>query len=166
MKQILLFIETRSTQFASGLAMLFLALAVVCGAVQVIARFVFNHPADWTEVLTRVSLIWMVYLGTALALRQGALVSVDLFYRLCKGRAKRAAELAITACTLSMLFVMIYYGGLVAWKIRFQEIAGLEISMSWAYLAIPTGALFSVLAVLGRYFDPARAAADELGTAQ
>ena len=141
MKKLLFALEAKTTALASGGAMLFLALAVACGAIQVVARFVFNHPADWTEVLTRIALIWMVYLGTALALRQGALVSVDLFYRMCKGRTKKFAELAIMACTLSMLGVMTWFGLSVAWKIRFQEIAGLEVSMSWAYLAIPVGAI-------------------------
>jgi TRAP-type C4-dicarboxylate transport system permease small subunit len=49
---------------------------------------------------------------------------------------------------------MAYWGAQIAWRIRFQSIAGLEISMSWAYLAIPIGAAFAAIAVLAQFFDP------------
>ena len=30
---------------------------------QIVTRFVIQEPAEWTEVLIRFSLIWMVFLG-------------------------------------------------------------------------------------------------------
>lgn len=162
----LLAIESKSTLIAGAAANLLLLLAVACGTIQVFARFVFQQPTDWTEVLTRFVLIWMVYLGTGVALRAGALVSVDLFFRMCSGRWKRAAEALIVACVLVFLVVIGWYGAQLTWRIRFQEVAGLEVSMSWAYLAIPVGAAFSAIAALGRFYDPSRAQANELETAQ
>lgn len=148
--------ERRTTAVATVLAQCLLALAVACGAYQVTARFVFNNPSDWSEVLARVALIWMVYLGVAVALRTGALVSVDLLYRLARGRWRRRLEFGITVAVLAFLGVAIWFGGMVAWRVRFQELAGLYVSISWAYLAIPVGGLFAAVAVIAHYFDPQR----------
>lgn len=148
--------EAATTRFAGLGAQLLLALAVACGTWQVAVRFLFNNPSEWSEVTTRMALIWMVYLGVALALRTGALVSVDLLHRHAHGRWKRRLELLITLTVLTFLSVMVWYGGMVAWRVRFQELAGLYISISWAYLAIPVGGLFSMLAIVAHYFDPQR----------
>ncbi|MEL6432042.1 MAG: TRAP transporter small permease, partial [Planctomycetota bacterium] len=39
-----------------------LAIASALGMFQILMRFVFEEPAEWTEVLIRFSLIWMVFL--------------------------------------------------------------------------------------------------------
>jgi TRAP-type C4-dicarboxylate transport system permease small subunit len=48
----------------------------------------------------------------------------------------------------------------VVHRVRFQSLAGLEISISWAYAAIPTGALFGILAVIANHLDPRRGEID------
>ena len=40
-----------------------------------------SQPAEWTEVLFRFTLIWMVFMGIPITFRQGAMVSVDVLYR-------------------------------------------------------------------------------------
>jgi TRAP-type C4-dicarboxylate transport system permease small subunit len=139
-----------------------LAAAALAGLYQVLTRFVLQEPASWSETLIRTLLIWMAYLGVAGAFRAGALVSVDVLYRAVRGRTRKLLEAVITLMILCLLGVLIWYGIDLTYRVRFQNLAGLEISMSWAYAAIPTGACFSVLAVLAHYFDPRR---EELDTA-
>jgi TRAP-type C4-dicarboxylate transport system permease small subunit len=143
-----------TTRVAGHAAVLMLVIAVASGLFQVLARFLLNTPSDWTEVVTRFALIWMVYLGISVALRQGAMVSVDLLHRSLPKQWRRSLDVVIAACVLSLLGIMAYWGAQIAWRIRFQSIAGLEVSMSWAYLAIPVGAAFAAIAVLAHFFDP------------
>lgn len=145
--------DALTTRLAAWLAQALLALCVACGLFQVASRFLFNYPSDWSEVLTRFMLIWMVYLGAAAALRQGSMVSVDLMHRLSRGRWKRTLEAIITVSTVGFLGVLVYWGFVVAYRVRFQEVAGLEVSMTWAYLALPVGAVFSIVAVLAHHVD-------------
>ena len=152
----LLALEARTTQLAAVLAAAMLVLAVLAGLWQVGVRFIFNAPSEWTEVVTRFALIWMVHLGVAVAVRQGAMVSIDLLHRSLRGRWRQALELVVMLCTVALMAVLVWQGGQVAWRIRFQEVAGLYLSMSWAYLAIPVGAVFSTVAVVAHYFDPRR----------
>lgn len=160
-KQLLKF-ESRVTDVMLWLACTFLVIAASFGIYQVITRFVFSEPSTWSEVGTRMALIWMVFLGTVAAFRHGALVSVDLAYRISKGAWRKTLHLIITTVTLIFLAVILWFGIDITWKVRFQELAGLEISISWAYLALPVGALFSMLAVVAHYFDPVH---EELETA-
>lgn len=39
----------------------------------------------------------------------------------------------------------------MTWRVRFQNVPSLDISISWIYLAIPVGATLTVIAVLARW---------------
>lgn len=136
------------------LASALMALVACLGLYQVLMRFVFNQPSPWTEELIGRLLIWMVMLGVAAAFRQGALVSVDVLLRLSRGALRRAVRLAILSASLFFLGVIAWFGFDLAWRIRFQTFAALPISISWAYLALPVGASFSMLAVIAHHLDP------------
>ncbi len=152
----LLAVERVSTACVTVLACAMLAVAACVGFYQVLARFVLEQPATWSEVLVRTLLIWMVYLGVVGAMRAGALVSVDLMRRMAKGRWARLLDGLITGSTLAVLVILLWAGIQIAWRVRFQVMAGLEVSITWAYAAIPVGAAFAILAVLAHHFDPRR----------
>jgi TRAP-type C4-dicarboxylate transport system permease small subunit len=154
--RLLLGVERWVTEAVMASACLLLAAAACAGLHQVVSRFVLQQPSTWSEVLVRVLLIWMVYLGAAGAIRTGALVSVDVLYRFTRGRARRGLEAVVTLCTLAILLILFWYGWDMVNRVQFQNMAGLEISMSWAYAAIPVGSAFGILAVLAHYFDPQR----------
>ena len=158
----LIALDKRTTGFAMNTAVFMLIVSVACGLFQVFARFIMDTPSDWTEVLTRFALIWMVYMGAGVALRNGAMVSVDLMHRKLPPVWRKKLDVIIASVTLSLLGLMMYWGAHIAWRIRFQNVAGLDISIAWAYLAIPIGALFAVIAVFAHLFDPLR---NELDTA-
>jgi len=129
--------------------------AVACmGLYQVLVRFVFNQPSPWSEELIGRLLIWTVALGIVAGFRQGALVSVDLMLRLSTGRWHRLVRGIILLATLTFLALLAWLGFDLAWRIRFQTFATLPLSIAWAYLALPVGALFSMLAVLAHHASP------------
>lgn len=136
------------------LAALLLALLACIGGYQVLTRFIWNQPSPWSEELIGRLFVWCVMLGTVAAFRQGALVSVDLMLRTSRGAWRRFVRGLITVVTLAFLAVLAYYGFDLAWRVRFQTFATLPLSISWAYLALPVGALLSMLAVLAHHLDP------------
>lgn len=140
-----------------GLACLALAGAAMAGMFQIITRFLLEEPSSWTEVLTRTLIIWSVFLGLGGALRGGALLSVDLLYRtMARTRHLALLRTFITSCTLLFLGVVVWFGWDVVYRVRFQNLAGLEIPISWAYAAIPVGAMFGILGVVANWIDPRR----------
>ena len=118
-----------------------------------VARFATETPSIWSEALVRTALIWMAYLGVGVALRVGALVSIDVAHRYAPPALRRALEASAHACCLSLMGIVFWFGWSMAERVRFQEMAGLEVSMSWGYAAIPVGAAFAILGALANFLD-------------
>jgi TRAP-type C4-dicarboxylate transport system permease small subunit len=152
--RLILAIDHRVTNAIWLVASLLLALLALIGGYQVFTRFVWNQPSPWTEEVIGRLFVWCVMLGVVAGFRQGALVSVDLMLRLSKGTWLKIVRLIILAVTLAFLAVVSWYGFDLVWRIRFQTFATLPMSIGWAYLALPVGALFSMLAVVANYIDP------------
>jgi TRAP-type C4-dicarboxylate transport system permease small subunit len=142
-----------TTGVAAVLASLAMAVAVTAGLWQVVARFATETPSVWSEALVRTALIWMAFLGVAVALRAGALVSIDVAHRYSRGAVRRGIEAAALAASLSMMGVMFWFGWMMAERVKFQEMAGLEVSMSWGYAAIPLGAAFAMVGAVAHFLD-------------
>ena len=154
MKFLLLAIDRHITAWCLSVACLILVVISCLGMWQVIARFIFSQPSVWTEEVMRRLLIWMVMLGTVVALRQGALVSVDLMLRTSRGAWRSVVRWVITCANLGFFSVVLWFGVDLVWRVRFQTFASLDLSMSWAYAAIPVGALLGLLASLAHHTDP------------
>ena len=164
MKALFLRFERGTTALATFGACLMLVLASALGMWQIVTRFVIQEPAEWTEVLIRFSLIWMVFLGIPTAFRQGAMVSVDVLYRWSPPKIKRVLDWVVCLAALALIAVIVWWGWDYARRGSVQTMIGLEgVSMFWAYLAMPVGGLFCVLGIVGNLLDPQRL---ELETAQ
>lgn len=164
MKNKFLKLERWTSGFSMGAACFMMAVAASLGMFQIITRFVLETPAEWTEVLIRFSLIWMIFLGIPAAFRQGAMVSVDVLYRWSPPRLRRALDWMVCGAALLLIAIIIWWGWDYAVRGRVQTMAGLEsLSMFWAYLAMPVGGVFSVIGIIGNLIDPQRL---ELETAQ
>lgn len=164
MKHTLLSLERWTTACAMAGACAMLAMAALLGMFQILMRFVLEQPAEWTEVLIRFSLIWMVFLAIPMAFRQGAMVSVDVLHRWSPPRIRRLLEYMVCTASLLLMAVLMWWGWDYAQRGSVQTMAGLEsVSMFWAYVAVPVGALFSVPGIVCNLLDPQR---NELETAQ
>jgi TRAP-type C4-dicarboxylate transport system permease small subunit len=164
MKETFLRVERVTNSVAMAGACFMLVVASALGMFQIVTRFVLEQPAEWSEILIRLSLIWMVFLGIPAAFRQGAMVSVDVLYRTVPPRGRRALDWLVAFASLILITVVLWWGWDYAVRGRVQSMAGLEsISMFWGYLALPVGALFCILGIVGNLLDPQR---HELETAQ
>ena len=164
MKALFLSLERRTTGLAMAIACAMLVVASTLGMFQIITRFVLEQPAEWSEILIRFSLIWMVFMGIAAAFRQGAMVSVDVLYRWSPPRMKRVLDWVVCGAALLLVGIIVWWGWAYALRGQVQSMAGLEhVSMFWAYLALPVGGLFCIPAILAHFFNPQRS---ELENAQ
>ena len=141
---------TRAAMVAACIA---LAVALFAGAWQVIARFLTETPSVWSEALVRTALIWMVLMGLAATIRQGALISIDVAHRLARGAMRRALEFLSLAATLAVLAVLVWHGWTMTQRVSLQVMAGIEISIAWGYAAIPVGAAFAMIGALAHFLD-------------
>jgi len=164
MKTAFLRFERASTGFSMLVACAMMTIASSLGMYQIITRFILEQPAEWSEVLIRFSLVWMVFMGIPTAFREGAMVSVDVIYRWSKPRFRRVLDWVVFLAAMTLVLVIIWWGWDYANRGKVQTVIGLEnISMFWAYLALPVGGVFSIIGLIGNLLDPQR---HELETAQ
>ena len=157
MKHLFLRFEHWTTSISMVIACAMMALASAFGIHQIVTRFILESPAEWTEVLIRFCLIWMVFLGIPTAFRQGAMVSVDLLYRLSGQRMRRVLDTVVAIAAMTLSAIILWWGWDYANRGSVQSMIGLEgVSMFWAYLAMPVGAVFSMIGIIGNWLDPQR----------
>lgn len=150
-------VERATTALATAAACAMMAAAAGLGMWQIVTRFVIERPAEWTEVLIRFTLIWMVFLGIPAAFRAGAMVSVDVLYRWSGRRLRRVLDTLVALAALTLLAVIVWVGWDYAQRGSVQTVTGLEdVSMFWAYLALPVGGVFAAIAVIACWMDPRR----------
>ena len=129
--------STLQTRICSFL-LAFMCLMVV---VQVVLRYVFNFSFVWSEEVIRYLMIWMVLIGSALVQDKNEHVRIDFFPMLAGPRGRRVMETLFRLCTLVFLAILVIKGVKMVYFNRLFESSGLRISMLWASLAIPVGAL-------------------------
>ena len=158
MKALLFMLDKGVFRLVSWVTQLLLLSAVAAAFYQVVARFVLQSPADWSEAWSRAALIWTVMLGLCLALRQGAMLSVDVVRLWVGTRTQHWLDVAVLLSCLGFFGLLAWLGGQMAWRVRFQTMPSLEWSISWVYIAIPIGAVLAMLGLLARWMEKPPAA--------
>ena len=157
MRDLFLKAERGTTALATAVACAMMVAAASLGMWQIVTRFIIERPAEWTEVLIRFTLIWMVFMGVPAAFRAGAMVSVDVLYRWSGKRLRRVLDAMVAIAALLLVAVIVWVGWDYAQRGKVQTVTGLEdMSMFWAYLALPVGGVFAAVAIVGNWLDPRR----------
>lgn len=149
-------VEKRLTRTALELAVLCMGAVVALTFYQVLTRFVFGQPSTWSEVAARSAMIWMVFLGLAVAFRLGVMIAVDLLLDIAPRQLRRALFIVIALASLVFLAILVWYGTGMVLRVRNQNLAGMHISIAWVYAALPSGALLAAPAVVARLVEVLR----------
>lgn len=104
---------------------------------QVISRYVFRHPFDWPEELARFLFVWVALLGAALAFKRGAHFSIEALVRKFSRRWQLSIALSIHTLLAIFALVITIKGFELANRVREQLSSGMEIPMTFPYLAVP-----------------------------
>jgi C4-dicarboxylate transporter DctQ subunit len=128
-----------------------MGLMAVIGFYQVLSRFVLHEPSSWSEEVLRRTMIWMVAIGLSIGFRHGAHICVDVINRVRSAKIREVIRWSVFGVTLVFLLILFILGCDMAWRVRFQTFASLELSMTWAYAAIPVGAALSAIALVANF---------------
>ncbi len=140
--------EDLTTGLALRLSIVFLVIAASLALYQVITRFAFGAPSTWSEVITRSAMIWSVFLGVAVAFRHGSMIAVEVIQQVLP--PKIGLSLFMLSNTLSVIFfsILFWQGWAMSERVARQKLAALDISIAWAYAALPVGSVFIIIAIL------------------
>jgi len=115
--------------------------------VNVVLRYVFNYALSWGDELVTYSLLWLVFLGSGVAARQGGHISMEALLALLSGRAQRLNAVAVNVACALLSAIVGFLGWRLAMAVRALDQVGAAsgVPMFWVYLAIPAGCLLMML---------------------
>jgi TRAP-type C4-dicarboxylate transport system permease small subunit len=125
---------------AARVAVIILVAAMTANVLlAVFFRYVMGNALSWSEETARYMMVWMGFLGTGVALREGSHVAMTLFLDKAGPSLRPLMLQVIRGLSLVFLVAVIWAGAVLAISISSQVTPVLRISMAWPYLAIPVG---------------------------
>lgn len=120
------------------------------------SRFVLGAPSRWTEEVATFLLIWVSFLGAAVAFSRSEHLGLDYFVK--KLHADAQTFLAIVAQIITIAFTgsVMVFGGyvLVTGTLQTGQVTpALGIKMGYVYLAVPVSGIFIVSFCVERVFE-------------
>lgn len=105
----------------------------------VITRYLFHYSMAFTEEITLYLFVWVVLLGTSIAFREGANVTVSFLYDKLGKKAQKFLDLVSSAISLIFFVVLIYYSSIeVMDEIQVHAMTeAIELPMWWFSGAMP-----------------------------
>jgi TRAP-type C4-dicarboxylate transport system permease small subunit len=143
---------------AKGEAAVLIAIVGVMTVVvflQVLYRYVFAQPLQWSEELARYLFVWLSIMGATLALQKKGHFGLDLFYKMLSNRFQRIVKFPVYLLLGIVIFVILFQGIILVQKTVLQESPAMGISMAWAYASLPVGgALMAIHLIALSLKDP------------
>ena len=130
--------------FLTWVVVLMLAVMSVVVFGQVVFRLV-HATIPRSEELSKNMLIWTTFLGSALCVRKGSLVGLEILFMVLPKNAVKAASIVVQIVTAAILVFLIVMGYKTAGLVWNQTTPVLKMSMGLMYASIPTGALFMLI---------------------
>jgi TRAP-type C4-dicarboxylate transport system permease small subunit len=105
----------------------------------VICRYVFNNSLPWAMEFSRYSFIWIIFLGSALAMRNGSHIGLQFFENILPEKFMPYYQLFINLLNILFLLVFTAVGFFMAFQGISTYSAVIQMPMLIPYLALPVG---------------------------
>jgi len=119
---------------------------IICLAV--FTRYLLNYVPSWSEEVPRYLLVWISYLGAALAVKYKEHISLDVFFNLMPVRARQVGHLILNLLIGIVGVIMLVFGiGLVR-QFGDDLMESIAVKNFWFYLAMPISGGLMVLYII------------------
>lgn len=128
---------------------MFLAI-VALTTLQVAARYLFAQPLIWSEEVSKLLLVWLVFLGAAAVTFDGRHLDVDVLFRAAPPWLRWGLRAVNLAAALFFLGAMGWYSIEVIEIESWASLGALGISAAWVRLPAAVGAALMIAFLLVR----------------
>ena len=134
---------------ATKVVMVFLTCVIFAITISaVFTRYVLNFVPSWSEEIPRYLLVWITYLGAALAVKFKEHISLDVFFKLMPLRVRQVGHLLLNGLMVIVATIMVVYGiGLVG---HFGDdlMESIPVTNFWLYMAMPISGTLMLLYII------------------
>jgi TRAP-type transport system small permease protein len=124
-----------------GAAVVLLVLMLLTMSSQVIARYVFNSPYSWSEELSRLLMIWMIFMAAAHVMAEGGHIAVDLWSSRVSRRFCVWCDCLVNIVVIGTAWLLLIGGLPFVWYVHPVGSPSLGIPKSLWYAAVSIGLL-------------------------
>ena len=140
----------QANQAVVALTMFLMYLLV---SVNVITRYMFKFSLNWTDEIARFLMIWTVFLGAGLAMREGRHVAIELLQNYLPKKLRKYFRAFVGIIILTFLSILVVLG----YQYAQGTMAILSPVLRWpigmVYMAIPFGLLVFMLHLMTIFSD-------------
>ena len=138
-----------------------MAAMVAVTFIQVVNRFLFQGAFFWAEECAILAMVWVAFLGSAIAARKGMHTRIDFLINMLPAAAKRAVETLNYLLMAAFVAALGYYSLPIIKMAGRQITTGMKIPRSVIYYSILVGCvcmgvyllLLAIRTALGRETD-------------
>ena len=120
---------------------------------EVVLRYLFKHSLIFTEELSRYLMVWIVFLGSALAVRDGSHIHINFLTKRFNPQNQAWLRLSAHILTLVFLVFIVVEGIKILPQQLYQMCITIDISLFYFYLAIPVGSILMIIFLLPTFKD-------------
>ena len=145
-----------ANEWIAGVMRFFLLGLVALICIQVVARYIFNHPFIWSNEVNIYMFGIIVMFAGAYTYKRNCHISVDILERLLTKRSMAIVRLFLYPLAFLFLGVLIWEGSGMAYKgvISAERFSSVWAPLAWPLqLAIPLGCLLFFLQVICKLID-------------
>ena len=122
---------------------------------QVILRYVFGTSLIWAEEAARYMIVWFIFLGASMCVRDNSHPTVDILYRYLPKRLQSILNLIIYVVCIIFCGVVLHSGILVVGSAQriSSTSAAMQIPLWIVYIAVPLGVGLMLLRYIYRLYE-------------
>ena len=128
---------------------------------QVVARYFFHHPLNWTEELARFVFVWVSYLAAWLAWKYRQHIAIDAVYYINSPALHRASRILVEALVLALCLYTFWTNIALVGLAVTQPSPILQIPMGWIYAGYNVMTLLIAIDILSTWITGKRSSASD-----
>ena len=129
-------------------AALLVAIAVLVFLSAVMRTF--GRPINWSDDISLLLFAWLVFIGGDVVIREGNLISVDMFQNMLPPRARKALHIIFYLIILAFLYILVSEGFPLLIKNSRRMFMSTNLSYSWCTLSVPVGSILMGISIVIR----------------
>jgi TRAP-type C4-dicarboxylate transport system permease small subunit len=119
---------------------------IICTAV--FTRYLLNFVPSWSEEVPRYLLVWISYLGTALAVNYMEHISLDFFFNLMPVRLRQVGHIILNVLIATVGVIMVVFGIGMVRQFGDDLMESIPIKNFWLYLVMPVSGGLIILYII------------------
>ena len=129
---------------------------------QVLTRYVPGLPVPrWTEEVSLILMVWLAMVGSALAVRTGEHLAMDILHRQVHPRLREPLVRLVWLLATAFGAYLVWYGWELSMRTMMQTFSATKWPIGWMYLGIPVGGALMLLFSAKHVLVPPTATYDE-----